>query len=272
MKRNFFFNPSKLSFISITGKDSFDLINRLSTNNINPDQNEVTQTIFTNENGRIIDIVSIWKIDENNITLICNSDNKQNLIDWIYKFTFEEEIEFNDNDDMDLIHIFNKNKEIEFSNPSLSGKAINKNEIISGHFYSSKTTFYNEHESIDFLFHKSNSKIVKNFLLDKDFLELDDSKFLSFRVKNCIPYGSNEINSSFNPLELNLDHIIDFDKGCYIGQEVIARLDTYNKVQKKLISLNFKDSRDLIESPGSVITSQSENDCMVVVRKKFLKD
>ena len=56
MKRNFFFNPSKLSFISITGKDSFDLINRLSTNNINPDQNEVTQTIFTNENGRIIDI------------------------------------------------------------------------------------------------------------------------------------------------------------------------------------------------------------------------
>ena len=58
MKRNFF-NLSKLSLISITGKDSFDLINRLSTNIINPDQNEVTQTIFTNENGRIIDIVSI---------------------------------------------------------------------------------------------------------------------------------------------------------------------------------------------------------------------
>ena len=59
MKRNFFFNPSKLSFISITGKDSFDLINRLSTNNINLDQNVVSQTIFTNENGRIIDIVSV---------------------------------------------------------------------------------------------------------------------------------------------------------------------------------------------------------------------
>ena len=271
MKRNFFFNPGTLSFISVSGKDSFDLINRLSTNNINPDQNEVTQTIFTNENGRIIDIVSVWKIDENNVTLVCNSDNKKDLTDWISKFTFEEEIEFDDMDSMGLIHIFNENKAIEFSNPSLSDKAINKNEIISGQFYSAKTTFYNKHESIDFLFNKINLKVIKNLLLDKDFIELDDSKFLSFRIKNCIPYGPNEINSSFNPLELNLDHIIDFDKGCYIGQEVIARLDTYNKVQKKLISLSIEDSSDLIESPGSVVTSHNNEGYMLVARKKFLE-
>ena len=109
MERNYFFNPGTLSFFSVSGKDSFDLINRLSTNNINPDQNVVSQTIFTNENGRIIDIVSIWNIDENNIILICNSDNKQNLIDWISKFTFEEEIEFNKIESMGLIHIFNDN-------------------------------------------------------------------------------------------------------------------------------------------------------------------
>ena len=59
---------------------------------------------------------------------------------------------------------------------------------------------------------------------------------------------------------------------CYIGQEVIARLDTYNKVQKKLISINIKDSSDVIDSPGSVITSQSDNSCMVVARKKYLKN
>ena len=64
----------------------------------------------------------------------------------------------------------------------------------------------------------------------------------------------------------------DFDKGCYIGQEVIARLDTYNKVQKKLISINIKGSSDVIDSPGSVITSQSDDYYMVVARKKYLKD
>ena len=55
-----------------------------------------------------------------------------------------------------------------------------------------------------------------------------------------------------------------------MGQEVIARLDTYDKVQKKLISLNKKDSVAITTSPGSVITSQNNDNCMIVARKKFL--
>ncbi len=40
-----------------------------------------------------------------------------------------------------------------------------------------------------------------------------------------------------NPLELGLRGVIDFDKGCYIGQEVIARLENYAKVQRRLVRL-----------------------------------
>jgi len=47
---------------------------------------------------------------------------------------------------------------------------------------------------------------------------------------------------NINPLETNLEDFIDFKKGCYIGQEVIARLQTYNKVQKKLVGLKFSGS------------------------------
>jgi folate-binding Fe-S cluster repair protein YgfZ len=36
--------------------------------------------------------------------------------------------------------------------------------------------------------------------------------------------------------------LVDFKKGCYIGQEVIARLDTYDKVQKHLVGLCFSES------------------------------
>ena len=32
--------------------------------------------------------------------------------------------------------------------------------------------------------------------------------------------------------------MIDFKKGCYIGQEVIARLDSYNKVHKRLMGIS----------------------------------
>lgn len=37
-----------------------------------------------------------------------------------------------------------------------------------------------------------------------------------------------------NPLELGWKAMIAFSKGCYIGQEVIARLDTYDKLRRHL--------------------------------------
>ena len=50
------------------------------------------------------------------------------------------------------------------------------------------------------------------------------------------------MGESYNPLEAGLIGSIDFAKGCYIGQEVIARLDTYQKVQKYLVTLRFSEA------------------------------
>ena len=32
---------------------------------------------------------------------------------------------------------------------------------------------------------------------------------------------------------------MDFDKGCYVGQEVVARLRTYDKISRELVGLEF---------------------------------
>ncbi len=42
-----------------------------------------------------------------------------------------------------------------------------------------------------------------------------------------------------NPHEANLLDDVSFTKGCYIGQEVVARLDTYEKVQRFLRGVRF---------------------------------
>jgi folate-binding protein YgfZ len=47
------------------------------------------------------------------------------------------------------------------------------------------------------------------------------------------------MTEAYNPLEAGLTQYISFTKGCYIGQEVIARLDTYDKVQRHLVGLAF---------------------------------
>ncbi len=42
-----------------------------------------------------------------------------------------------------------------------------------------------------------------------------------------------------NPLECGLEKYVSFTKGCYIGQEVIARLDTYDKISKHMVGFKF---------------------------------
>jgi folate-binding Fe-S cluster repair protein YgfZ len=59
-----------------------------------------------------------------------------------------------------------------------------------------------------------------------------------------------------------LSSLISWTKGCYIGQEVIARLDTFKKVQKRLVRLildEFPDTLPLAlwseEGEGGTLTS-----------------
>ncbi|MDP2342958.1 MAG: hypothetical protein Q8O67_18525 [Deltaproteobacteria bacterium] len=46
-----------------------------------------------------------------------------------------------------------------------------------------------------------------------------------------------ELSEAHTPLDLDLHDAIHWAKGCYIGQEVIARLDTYGKQRRHLVGL-----------------------------------
>ena len=72
------------------------------------------------------------------------------------------------------------------------------------------------------------------------------------RVSFGIPEYGPELGEPFNPLEAGLIGSVDFTKGCYIGQEVVARLDSYKKVQKYLVSLRFVDSSPVFQPWASV--------------------
>ncbi|HKI84814.1 MAG TPA: hypothetical protein VKA63_10830 [Candidatus Krumholzibacteria bacterium] len=41
-----------------------------------------------------------------------------------------------------------------------------------------------------------------------------------------------DLDERFNPLEVGLEQLVAWDKGCYIGQEVVARLKNYDKVRR----------------------------------------
>ncbi len=54
------------------------------------------------------------------------------------------------------------------------------------------------------------------------------------RIEQGRPVPDRELTDDYNPLEAGLWQTISFSKGCYIGQETIARLNTYKGVKQQL--------------------------------------
>ena len=79
------------------------------------------------------------------------------------------------------------------------------------------------------------AKSKLNQVFSTEFKSLTLEEFTQLRMELGIPAFGYELTEDFNPLEAGLISHINFNKGCYIGQEVVARLNTYDKVQRKLV-------------------------------------
>ena len=65
----------------------------------------------------------------------------------------------------------------------------------------------------------------------------------ALRIEAGIPKAGPDLNEDIVPPEANLEgKAFSLSKGCYPGQEVVARMDTYGTVRRHLVGLVMKDS------------------------------
>ena len=78
---------------------------------------------------------------------------------------------------------------------------------------------------------------VKTALLRAGAAPLDEDAYHVLRVEAGVPAPGLELTEQVNPLEAGLRRFCDDHKGCYTGQEIIARQITYDKVTTHLVGL-----------------------------------
>lgn len=75
----------------------------------------------------------------------------------------------------------------------------------------------------------------------------------ALRVWAGVPAAGAEITDDANPLDARLWAAVSWDKGCYLGQETIARLRTYNGVRLALYGLNVAAPAGGGVAPGDAV-------------------
>lgn len=266
------------SVIEIIGKDCIDFLHRITTNSINHlAKNELVKTIFTNEKGRIIGLADVIQL-ENKLWLKTDRYFKDKIIAWINRYVITDDVIVSDiSGNYSVIDFYGpqRNSFIEWlfnsQNISTSLNIVQNLEFEDFELYLSSSGYEKIIcSSLNLIVNNNHLSKILSYIFDNkgpfDFNLIGNLAFESYRIEQGILNPDNELNDNFNPHELNLSELIDTKKGCYIGQEVLARLETYDKVQKKISGLifsedfEFVDNNEILDSNGEVagyITSKT---------------
>jgi len=81
---------------------------------------------------------------------------------------------------------------------------------------------------------------LQSVLLSLGVLRLDLATIDMLRIEAGFPEAVHELTDQYTPLETGLGLAISDDKGCYTGQEILARQITYDKVTQRLSGLRLQ--------------------------------
>lgn len=94
-------------------------------------------------------------------------------------------------------------------------------------------------------------------------VEISDELYETLRIENGVPKYGVDMDETTVVLETGLDEAVSFNKGCYIGQEIIARIHFRGHVAKQLTGLildspPFQGGVAAVSADGVVTPSGSE--------------
>jgi len=90
-------------------------------------------------------------------------------------------------------------------------------------------------------------------------------EFHYWRLNQGLPIGSGELDGQSNPLELGLANWVSFSKGCYLGQETIAKVSRGKKLKKELRYWESSDQIDVGEKLSNFSLDRTDSQAVGMI-------
>jgi folate-binding protein YgfZ len=240
--------------VRVTGADRVDLLHRLSTQDLRPLKNagHTADTLFTTAQGRAMAWVRICATVDA-LWLVCASDRAAALAAWIARYTIMEDVLAEDcGPAWQQMQIFGLGAHACLGLAAapdaghwvqlpalapISTDADAKADAAVAHFATPLVPAWGPGLLV-VLAPAAATRVVDSLRQrGADFLSAAQLHYR--RIQAGIPSAQYELQGEVNPFEMRLAaSTVHWHKGCYIGQEVISRLDSYNKVARLLVGFS----------------------------------
>ncbi|AFZ34300.1 folate-binding protein YgfZ [Stanieria cyanosphaera PCC 7437] len=232
---------SNWGLLKLTGEDRLRYLHNQSTNNFNQLQpGQGCDTVFVTSTARTLDLATAY-VTEDAVLVLVSPQRRQQLLEWLDRFIFPfDKVELSDiSTEYAVFNLIGKQSDDFLTKLGLQS-VINQPE--------------NSHQLVNFdnniiriaignglalpgytlIIPVAEAAACWSKLITIGVTPIGDRVWSQLRILQGRPIPDQELTEDYNPLEAGLWHAISFEKGCYIGQETIARLNTYKGVKQQL--------------------------------------
>jgi aminomethyltransferase len=212
--------------VRMRGATRLDFVQRMSTGDVaRLRAGEGATTVFTTPIGRIVDYTRVLCFDES-LLMLTGGENQDKLIRWLRKYVF-----FNDDVHMTdesaqgrWMAAFDEDLPDEVRSLPLHGHVIRDGALWVRCALGANAGAW-------VLFTDELPASVRERAAPMQAFE-------AVRVAEGVPRFPNELGEDYIPLEAGVWDAVSFRKGCYVGQEIIARMESRGQLARRLVRLS----------------------------------
>ena len=229
------------SIISISGADSTEFIQGQMTQDISAiGDDEARMTAILNPQGRVMSTALIMHWDDS-IILVLNKDTVDDLIVWLSRFILRSKVTVSRLE----AHIYGLNQNLA----NIESDSLDLEKEI-------------------FCLRSIETDAERTLLITKSLHDFSKSSITTMSSRNWqladiqagIPTIYKENIAKFIPQMINLDLIngISFNKGCYTGQEIVARVQHRGEIKRRMFHISTQQCNAEIRPGTPVLLGTSE--------------
>ncbi len=210
--------------IAVWGKEAVQFLDGLVSNNVKAlADGDQMLAAFPNAQGRLLAVVRVLRRDDR-FFFETEEATRERVFQNLFRFTFAGDFFVDDlSESYRFIDVVNHGSSAPLSPLSFTGRGFETIAIPTDKWPG-----------------------LHNSLTESGYLEINDELYETLRIESGISkYGVDMDETTIVP-ELGIEGLISYNKGCYIGQEIIARIHFRGHVAKSLTGL--------VSEPGAAET------------------
>lgn len=245
----------------LTDRDRQTFLHNQSTNQIQSLQPGTgCDTVFVTSTARTLDLATVYVLNEA-VRVVVSPTRREYLMQWLDRYIFfGDKVKLQDiTESTAMFSLIGPAstallQRLGVNGPGDAVYASHQSVTIAGQPVQVAVGSGLATEGYTLILEQTGAASLWSALVEAGAVPLGDRVWEQLRIQQGRPAPDHELTEDYNAVEACLWQAISINKGCYIGQETIARLDTYKGVKQQLWGLRL--SQPVL--PGAAILVNDE--------------